>query len=78
MVVFGEKLLYPYKSGCVRAKNGCILAEWMYSGKLVVFGQSDGTRKKMVVFGKKWLYSCKFVVFVKKWLYSRKVVVFWQ
>ena len=32
VVVFGKKLLYSGKSGCVHAK-------WLYLGKVVVFGQ---------------------------------------
>ena len=71
---------------CIRA-NECILAKWLYSRKVVAFGQ-------VVVFGQKWLYSGKVVVFGQngyikakvvvmgqnccfqaKWLYSGKVVV---
>ena len=45
--------------------SGCIQAKWMYSGKVLAFGQ-------------KWLYSGKVVVFGQMWLYSGKVVVFGQ
>ena len=40
-----EKLLYSNKSG-ITPESSCIWAKWLYSGKLVVFGQ-------------KWLYSGK-------------------
>ena len=52
-------------------KSGSFLAKWLYSGKVVVFGQ-DGSIgqngcvrtkvvvfRKMVLFGQKWLYSGK-------------------
>ena len=57
---------------------------WLYSGKIVVFGQSGCIRAmrlywgKVVVFGKMWLYSGKVVVFRQscciraKWLHSGK------
>ena len=56
MLVFGE-------SGCIKCISGCIRANWLYSGKVVVFGQRGGIREKVVVFGQggyiraKWLYS---------------------
>ena len=37
--------------------------KWLYSIKVVVFGQSGCILSKMVVFGKQWFYS-------GKWLYS--------
>ena len=49
MVVFGQ-------SGSVRAK-------WLYSGKVVVLGQSFCNLARVVVFGQKWLYSGKMVLF---------------
>ena len=36
--------------------SGCILVKWLYSGKVVVFGQYDYICAKFVVFGQKWLY----------------------
>ena len=46
VVVFGQKWLYLGKSGCIRrkwscsCKSGCVRARWLYSGKVVVRGQS--------------------------------------
>ena len=40
-------------------KRGCIRTMWLYSGKLVVFGQDDYICVKVVVFRQKWLYSDK-------------------
>ena len=45
MVLLGQNLLNYGKSGCARAKlvvfgqNCCIPAEWLLSGKVVLFGQ---------------------------------------
>ena len=52
MVVFGQKWLYSGKSGCICAKvfvfgqkwlnlgnSGCIRTKYLYSGKMIVFGQ---------------------------------------
>ena len=63
MVIFGQKILYSGKSGCIRAKvvvvgqSGCILAELEHSGKpgcirakVVVFSG------KVIVYGQKFLY----------------------
>ena len=44
MVVFGKKLLYSGKRGCIR-------------GKVVVFGQSGCIRAKLLVFEQEWWYS---------------------
>ena len=41
---------------------------WLYSGKVVVFGQSDCIRAEVVVFGLKWFYWGNKVVFGQKWL----------
>ena len=35
----------------------------LYSGKVVLFGQSGCIRAKVVVCGQKWLYSVKVVIF---------------
>ena len=48
----------------------------MFSGKVVVFGQSGCIRANVVVLGKKWLYSGKVVVFGKSCCIRVKVVVF--
>ena len=72
MVVFGQKLLYSGKSGCIRAKK-------------VLFGPGFCILAEVVVFGQNWLYSsnsgcikAKVIVFGQKWLYSGKVVIFGQ
>ena len=41
------------------SKMGSIRAKCLYSGKVVVIGQSGCIRAKVVVFGQKWLYSGK-------------------
>ena len=53
--------------------------KWLYSGKVVVFGQNGCIRAKVAVFGQKLLYSrtsgctrAKVVVFLQIWLYSGK------
>ena len=54
------------------SKSGSILAKWLCSGKVVVFGQDASIgqngciRTKVVVFRKKF-------VFGQKWLYSGKI-----
>ena len=83
MVLSGQKGLYSGQSCCIHEN-------WLYSGKVVIFGQSGrvGIWVKVVLFGRKWLYSgksgcigengcirAKVVVFGKKWLYSGKLVV---
>ena len=46
MVVFRQsdpiriECLYSGKSGCIRAKVVLFRLKWLYSGKVVVFGQS--------------------------------------
>ena len=45
--------------------------KWLYSGGVVLFGQSGCIRAKVVVFVNKF-------VFGQNWLYSGKVVVFGQ
>ena len=54
------------------SKSGSILAKWLYSGKVVVFGQ-DGSigqngciRTKVFVFRKMVLFWAKVVVFGQK------------
>ena len=59
MVVFGQKWLYSGESGSILAKvveidkSGCNRAKWLYSGKVVVFGQKLLYSGKVVVFGQK-------------------------
>ena len=36
--------------------------KWLYSGKVVVIGETGCMRAKLVVFGQKWYYSGKVVV----------------
>ena len=50
--MFGKKCLYS-------GKRFCIPTKWLYSGKMVVFGQSGYIRANVVVLGKKRLYSGK-------------------
>ena len=64
---------------------GLIRINWLYSGKIVVFGQKWFYSGNKVVFGEKWLYSGKVVLFRQNRYYSSKsgsiqakVVVFGQ
>ena len=50
----------------VFGQSGCIRAEKLYSGSVVVFGQ------KWLNSGKKGYFQAKVVVLVQKWLYSVK------
>ena len=72
-------------------QSGCIWVKWLYSVKLVVFGQSGCIREVVVVFGKggcipfQWLYSGKSgcireneEIFVQSFYIRAKVVEFWQ
>ena len=61
VVVFAQKWLYSFKSGCNRAK-------------VFVFGQSGSIRAKIIVFVQSLCIRVKLVVFVKKLLYWSKVV----
>ena len=58
VVVFGQKMLYSSKSGCIQLK-------WLYSGREVLFGQNGCVRATR-------LYSGKVVVFARKLMYSGK------
>ena len=53
-------------------KRGNILAKWLYSGKVVVYGQSGCIRAKVDVFGQKWLYFGKSSCIREKKFYSGK------
>ena len=74
MVLFGQKLLC-FDVGSFRQSN-CVRVKWLYSGKVVVFGQSCCFRGKSGCIRAKWLYLAKVVVFGQsgcirqKWLYS--------
>ena len=59
-------------------KSACIIANMMFSAKVLVLLQSGCIRAKVVVFEKKWLYSNKSGGIHGKWLYSGKAVVFLQ
>ena len=57
--------------------------KWLYSGKIVVFGQGGCIRAKwlysgkvVVLFGQNVCIREKKVVFRQKWLYTGKMVVF--
>ena len=91
MIVFGQKLLYLGRNGCIRDKVVVFRKKWLDSVKVVVFGQKlfnsgkSGCNRvkqvvfaKVVVFGQRKFFSGKVVVFEQRWLYSSKVVVFWQ
>ena len=60
--------------------NCCIRAKWLYSRKVVIFGQSSCIPAKVVVLGQggciwaKWWYSGKSGCIRTKWYYSDKVV----
>ena len=58
MVVFGQ--------------SGCIQTNWLYSGKVGLFGQGGFIWAKVVVFGQKLLYSAKSSFILEKWCYSVK------
>ena len=75
-VVFGQRLLYSGKRGCIRA-------EWLYSGKWLYWDKCGCIGTNVVVLGKKWLYlgkggciRAKVVVFGKGDLVRAKLVVF--
>ena len=77
MVEFGQ-------SGCNRAewlyssKVVVFGQKWLYSGKVVIFGKNGCIRAKVVALGQSGCIRTKGVVFGQKWLYSGKVVVFGQ
>ena len=73
MVVFGQKFIFSGKSGYIRAlwlfEQDCyIRAKWLYSGKVVVFGQKWFDLGESGCIRAKWLYSDKVVLFGQKWL----------
>ena len=62
--------------------SGYTLEKWLYSGKVVVFGQSGSIWANVVVFGKRccirarWLNSGRVVLFGQSGCILAKVVVF--
>ena len=88
MGVFGKKIVAIGLYDCIRTKRFFFRAKWfvfgqklLYSGKVVVFGQSCSiykldkrccNRAKVVVIGQKWFYSGKSGSIRAKWLYSSK------
>ena len=56
MVVFGQKWFYSDYSCCMRAKR-------LYSGNVVLFGQSGCIREKTLYLGKSSFIRAKNVVF---------------
>ena len=69
--LFGQKLLYSCKSGCIRAKWLYLENKLLYSGKVVVFEQIGCIRAKL-------FYSVKVVVIGQSGSIRAKVVVFGQ
>ena len=63
--------LYSGKSGCIRANDVVLEQEWLYSVKVVVFGQRGIIPQSGCVRAKS-LFSGKVVVFAQKLLYSGK------
>ena len=63
VVVFPQSGYDLAKKGCIRAKVVAFGQRWLYSGKVVLFGQSACNIAKVVVFGRKWLFSEKDVLF---------------
>ena len=59
-------------------KDGCNLESRLYSGKIVVFGQSGCTWVKLAVFEQIWMCLGKFVVFGLSGCIWAKVAVFGQ
>ena len=57
-------------------KTGSIWAKLLYSGNVVVFGQSGCIRAKVVVFGKSGCIGAKDVVFRQGRCTRAKVVLF--
>ena len=72
MVVFGQKLLYLGKNACIRGKVVVFEKKWLYSDKMVVFGQTGCIWARWLYLGKSGCYRVKVVVF------GIKVVVFGQ
>ena len=76
MVVIEQKWFYCDKNCCICAKLGLFGQKWLYSGKVVVFGQGGCILAK-------WLYSGKSVfnrakcLYSSKWLYLGKNGCIW-
>ena len=77
VVLFGKKLLCSGKRGYTRAnlvvfvQGGCIWAKWLFSCKVVLFGQGGCNRGKVNVLVQKWLYLPK-CCYRAEWLHSVK------
>ena len=56
----------------IRAKVVVFGKKWLYSAKVVIFGQCSCIWASVLYSGKNWLYSNKEVVFWQKWLYLCK------
>ena len=54
----------------VFGKCGFILLKFLFSGKLVVIGQSGFFRANVVLFGQGSCHQVEVVVFGERWLYS--------
>ena len=59
-------MVVPLKNLLHSGKRCCILAKWLYSAKMVVFGQNSCIRDKVVVFGQIFCIRAKVVVFGQK------------
>ena len=64
--VFGQKLLYLGKNGCIRDKVVVFVKKWLYSVKVVLFGQ------KLFNSGKYRCNRVKQVVFAKVIFFGQK------
>ena len=62
----------------VFGKSGFICGKWLYSGKVVVFGQNGCIWAKVVVFGQNGCTWAKVVVSGQNGCIWAKVVAFWQ
>ena len=90
MVVFRKRWLYSVKGGCIReigwSRAIVVFCEkkWWYSGKVVVFGQSDCIRQsgciraKVVLFRQSGCICETVCLFGPKWWYLGKMVVIGQ
>ena len=69
--LYSDNWLYSGKSGCkIRFGQKWLYSKWLYSAKVVVFGQKWLYSGKSGCIRAKLLYSGKVDVFRQKWLYS--------
>ena len=72
LVVFGQ-------SRCILAKVVVVRANWLYLGKVIVFGKSCSIQArcfyyvKVVVFGQSCCFLAKVVLIRSNWLYMGKI-----